>query len=162
GISAEERFDNLGPIRIIHALYDQENLSLTLLREFEYPTTVRRALAGDSNPRPGIEPPLRELENRESVRGPFLGRIDNLYKPTLFPSLRSNDYSARFTEQLSLPPGEEIYVAYSQYRVLSSQLLKRIFKDDTQATKAETIATEFSKFNQETQRTFLFYLQKPS
>jgi len=139
GTKTEERFTNISTLRIFKALYDQSNLRKKIIAEFEYPEDVRKFFQ----------------EERTSTQSTGL---ENLYKPTLFPKFDSTTTTARLQEQLSLPRKEEAFVAYNEYRILATILLKQYLGGKIAESEVDNLAHSFAGLDEAAQDSFRNYV----
>jgi hypothetical protein len=149
GTTAEERFNTTSQFRVFTVLYDQPNLRQKILKEFEYPEEMRQFFRERDDK---LDTRIRLLEGLQT---PLESR---LYKPTLYPKTEANINNTQLQTQMSLPKGEEAYVAYREYKSLASLLIKQNFKGKVEAGKIDELSSMFSELDDSTQDAFLNYV----
>ena len=109
-----------------------------------------------------IDEYFNELDRRLNSRSRFLDltleRTSEYDKPTLFPKVDSNINNAQLQTQLGLPTNEEAYVAYREYQVLASVLIKQEFKDRVDDRKLDALSASFNNMDDVSQDAFLAYV----
>ena len=149
GTTAEQRFVSLSTFRMFSALQHQPLLRKKMLKEFEgYP--------------PDIDEYFNELDRRLNSRTRLLDltleRNSEYDKPTLFPKVDSNINNAQLQTQLGLPTKEEAYVAYREYQILASILIKQEFKERVEEHKLDALSAAFNNMDDVSQDAFLVYV----